>query len=207
MLLAVMTLFPDVSNAQDMMPAARYFTEAPADVIPLIPKNTRLDMLDYFHAGSDRPSANEYDGPCFVISEDSLSVTFMNTATTKCQIFVLNHDSKCPIIGLIQTFDTPTLESAISFYDCQWQPLAKSPLQSPKLDQWLTPEGRKQRALVQESIPFILSKAAYSPRTHAITFTLTLPDYFSEQDKPEALGLLREQLFYQWNGKKFKQIK
>ncbi|MCM1450643.1 MAG: DUF3256 family protein [Clostridium sp.] len=183
--------------------ALKCLAEAPDAVIPLIEKNTRLDMIDYFTAGMSKPSANKLKGECSIIEMDDASVTFSLTDSARCQMFVLNPASASPIIGVITTYPSPLRDSSVDFYTTRWQKLAGI-MPSPTLSAWLTSEGKGSRALVEEQLPFILASCAYYPETQTIVATNNTGEYFAASDKPEALGLLKKELVYRWDGKKFK---
>lgn len=59
----------DSAAAPEPSDAAGFFVDAPTAFFPTIDRSTRLDMIDYFNAGSSKASANVVNGECRVISD------------------------------------------------------------------------------------------------------------------------------------------
>lgn len=192
--------------AQETLTAAKCFAEAPDHVLHAIDKSTRLDMLDYFRAGVEKPSANIYEGVAMVTAESDASLSFTLTENVQAQMFVLNPDSPAPIIGYITTLPTPIPDSSVALFNSRWQPASPKILSLPTLAAWLTPDGKKHRAEVEDQLPFILASAAYDPQSLTLVFTNNMQQFYTPYDTPEALGWLKPSLSYRWNGSQFKLI-
>lgn len=189
-------------NAQGLT-AAKCLGEAPAEVIPLLDKNTRLDMIDYFLAGQSKPSTNSLAGSSSIVEMNDTSVIFNLTDSIRAQMFVLNPSSPSPVIGLITTFPIPLADSSVEFYNSRWQKLPGL-LPEARLTDWLTAEGKGKRAKVEEELPFILASYSFDPATLTLTATNNTSTYYTPDDTPEALSLLKPQIVYSWDGKRFK---
>lgn len=208
MIRSVMTLclalFAMAMGAQST--ATDYFVSAPIGVLPLIDTTTRLDMMDYFHSGSSTESTNTFNGRCVMKSESPESVTFMATDDIKYQLAILPAD-KDTVVVLIETIPTPIPDSRIAFYTSSWRPLGKAPFAEPSLKDWLNDSGGKARKEVEEALPFIMASYEYFPETSTLVITNNTGRYFTEEETPRALALLKASLKYRWNGKKFEKIK
>lgn len=202
-LLAILCLAMPMWAIAQGLSASKCFTEAPDAVIPLIDKNTRLDMVDYFTAGMKKTSANKLMGASAIVEMNDTSVTLNVTDSVRCQIFVLNPQAQAPIIGVITTYSGPLPDSSISFYTTRWQKLSGI-LPTPTLSAWLTPEGAKNRSMMEEQLPFILASYEFDPARQTIVATNNTEAYFAKDDEPAALGMLKPELTYSWDGKKFK---
>lgn len=202
-LLAIVCLALPLLAAAQGLSASKCFTEAPDAVIPLIDKNTRLDMVDYFMAGMSKASTNKLMGSSSIVEMNDSSVLLNLTDSVRCQIFVLNPNAPAPIIGVITTYSGPMPDSSVDFYTTRWQKLSGI-MPKARLSDWLTAEGAKNRALVEEQLPFILASYAYDPASQTIVATNNTGHYFSKDDAPAALGMLKGQLAYRWEGNKFK---
>lgn len=203
-LLAVCALAIAMGAAAQNVTAAKCFAEAPQSLIPLLPAPTRLDMLDYYRAGSAKASANTLGGQARVVSETEECVSFELSDSITAQIFVLNPQSNCPIIGYIETFRLPARDSRMRFFTCRWKPLDLHA--EPSLRQWLTRPTAARIKAAQAQLPFLLAEYAYDSPSRTLTATLTLPSYFTPSDAPEALQWLRRSIKMKWTGKKFKII-
>lgn len=204
LLAIVIAALPLRAGAQGLS-ASKCLAEAPDAVIPLIDKNTRLDMIDYFMAGMSKPSANALGGSSLIVEMNDSSVLFNLTDSIRCQIFVLNPDASAPVIGMITTYSAPLPDSSVQFYTTRWQKLSGI-LPAPGLSSWLTPEGARHRAQVEEEIPFILASYSYNPATGTIVATNNTQSYFTSDSAPGALGMLKPELAWRWDGKRFKPV-
>ncbi len=186
--------------------AAKCFVEAPTDVLPFASKNTRLDMLDYFRAGSDKESTNDYGGSCRVTAETPQSLSLLATDNISYQIFVLNPTSASPLIGIIETIPTPIPDSRLTIYDSRWQPQSALAIE-PKLADWLNADGKKSPATVTDAMPFIMASYSYDPATGVLTAAHHMDQYFALGEGDGPLALLYPEISYQWNGKLFRAMK
>lgn len=203
------------SHAQ--LTAAKCFAEAPDDVLPLLTRNTRLDMLDYYKAGSMRHSANVFEGDSRILAIDSVaggsSLTFEGGDGITGQIFVLNADTAEPLIGVVETVDTPMPDSNVRIYDKTWTcvgslllpPAGGVAVPAPKLADWLLRTA--DRAAVAEQLPFVMATYAYDPARRVLTVKHAMDAYFDKADGEKVLSMLKPQLTYVWDGKQFKPAK
>lgn len=190
----------------EQLTAEKCFLEAPTTILHYIDRGTRLDMIDYFKSGSDKASANAFGNESRITSLDPQSVVVDIDNGVECQFFVLDTRGKKPLIGVIFTLDTPIADSDLSIYTSRWEREEKA-FAAPKLADWLTSAGKKQRKQVEEAIPFIMASYVYDPATLTLTITNNTADYFCEADAPAELALLKDKLAYKWNGHKFTLLK
>lgn len=205
-LIAIVSLALPLMGMAQGLTASKCLTEVPARVLPLLDKNTRLDMIDYFSAGMTGKSVSQLGGACTIIELGDSSVTFMLSDSIRCQMFVLNPNAPAPVIAMITTYSKPLQDSKVELFTTRWEPQPQL-LAQPTLKDWLTPEGAKARVQVEEEIPFILATAVFDPKTQTLQITNQTESYFVDTDQPAALQMLRPQLTYQWDGKKFKLAK
>ncbi len=204
-----------ISWAQDAEPTAttltaeKAFAEAPEDVITLIDKSGRLDMLDYFHAGSDKTTSSPYGSECAILqsnnepsAQGNSSLIYVSNNGLVNILFVLNGNKPDPIIGIIETSAKPIPDSGVRFYDKRWQTPAKPILVEPTLSDWLI--DAKDRQAVAEALPFILAQYGFDPETGELTMIQQMAEYFVKGDQDEVLAKIKPQLTYKWDGKQFK---
>lgn len=204
-------------QAHAQLTAAKCFVDAPDEVMPMLPRNTRLDMLDYYRAGSDRHSTNIFEGDSRILAIDSVdgssSVVFESGTGLRGQIFVLNADSAEPLIGVVETVDTPLPDSSLRIYDKTWQcigsllalPNATVAVPSPKLADWL--KHSSDRSAVAESLPFVMATYEYVPSRRALVLKHSMEGYFEKTEGDKVLSKIKPQLTYVWDGKQFKPSK
>lgn len=204
MLAAVM--MPAVtSRANDT--AAEAFISAPAAVMPLLDRNTRLDMIDYFRSNMNVGSTNALSGKSRITHLSPESVTIAMTGASTCQIAALPAGSDS-LIAVISTVMTPAPDSKMNIYTRTWESdeTART-FKRPELKDWLTPEGRKNSDEVEALVPFLLISYDYDPATRTLTMTNNTGTFLSEEVYEIVKPYLLENLRYRWNGKKFEAVK
>lgn len=185
-----------------------FFSAAEAP-IPLLEANTRLDMADYWRHGMTRESANELGGTAAItqVSVDTTSMRFGITGQVDCQLAMLA-SGRDTVVLFIETLPLPMADSHLSFYDRNWQPLAKPALTMPVLADWLTPQGAVERADVEAWLPFITARADYDPATRTLTIANTVKDYYHDRaDLDRVDRWLKPSLQYVADGRRFKPLK
>lgn len=203
--LLIFFLFPALAGmaAQPGLTAGKCFAEAPQNVIPLISGSTRLDMLDYFHAGSQKASLNEAEGQARITAETPRSISFQISEGITAQMFVLNPEADCPVIGYVETVSLPVRDSSVRFFNCRWEPLDVFTM--PVLADWVKSGRKADLDALREALPFIFATAEYDPEESALILTNTTAGYFAKSDCPQALGSMRDQIKMHWTGKRFKK--
>lgn len=185
--------------------AADLFVSAPTEVIPSIDRSTRLDMIDYFNAGSQRPSKNQFGGDCAITAMTPEQLTFTTSAVGETTISLLEHGGK-PLVMLITTVKTPGEDSQVRFFDAAWKPVKKGLFIVPTLDDWTREEARDKRADLENGVPFMLVKMSYDPGRQNLTLTNNVGAYLPDEVKELAGSSLRGSLTYHWNGKRFSRL-
>lgn len=189
-------------TARNAGSAQWFFAMAPDDVLPLLPANTRLDMLDYYNSGVHRESADASGARAIVTGSSDRSLRFEvgDTCRFEIAVFPAGNDT---LVALIETIAYPMRDSRIQWFDSRWQPARKA-LEEPSLADWLTPDGSKHRAEVEETSPFITYEAKADVTRGTITMRNTMETYFLPQDRAAAIGhYMHPELVYRLKGKRF----
>ena len=185
--------------------AADLFVSAPEEVIPSIDRSTRMDMLDYFNAGSTKASRNMFGGECAVRALSPQQITFTTSAVGETTISLLEHGGK-PLVMVVNTVKTPGEDSQVRFYNAAWRPAGKGLFVVPGLDEWTRPEARDRREDLENAVPFMLVKMSYDPAARNLTLTNNVGTYLPEEVKELAGSSLHGSLTYHWDGKRFKRL-
>lgn len=202
--MTVILALADEPEAQ-VVTAAKCFTEAPDAIVKLLPRNTRLDMLDYFHAGSPKVSVNAAGGKCKIISESDTSIMYQAADGVVCQLFVLNpSDARSMRIGLIETVDTPAPDSRVTIFDSRWIDLTSATFKTPRLSDWTRGISSDLRDDVEQSIPMLLAEYTFDPLSSTLTVKSSMDQYYTSTDRPQALRHVSPILRYSWDGRRFK---
>lgn len=186
--------------AMAQLTARTAFAEAPSSVFPLLDKLTRLDMIDYFEAGSKVESVNALEGASAVTSLSDESLTVHLTDASDVQLFVVPTAKSDTIIGVITTVATPGHDSSLALYSGRWKRL-DGLFTAPKLADWLTDPRRS--AEVEIVVPFMLTSYVYNPADKTLTLTNNLKGFLSDDIYSMVDGLVRPSLVYRWDGNRF----
>ncbi|HRF69589.1 MAG TPA: DUF3256 family protein [Muribaculum sp.] len=189
-----------MQNASARLTAAGAFADAPAPLFPLLDKNARLDMIDYFNSGSATPTQNALQGKSRVtaLTPDDIKIAMTDASSYQISILPYGNDS---IIAVIQTVAAPAHDSHISFYNRRWEKMSAPLFKAPDLDAWLTSDGDKDASNVAALIPFMLAKYDYDNATAVLTLTNNLQEFLSPDVYKMVSASIHPVLKYRWTGK------
>lgn len=202
-----LTLMLGALGAFGQTTAADLFTSAPQSVFPLLDRNTRLDMVDYYRNGMSTPSQNQLDGRSSITEMTPESITVKMTDSSAMQIVDLK-GNKGDVVAVISTVAAPGLDSTIKFFDTEWNPLpTEAYFTKPELKDWLTDSGKKHEMDVTMQVPFMLSSYRIDPSTSTLTLTNNLSSFLDKEIYDDLSSYLNPSLTYNWTGKDFKAVK
>ncbi|MCM1504852.1 MAG: DUF3256 family protein [Muribaculum sp.] len=201
-LICVLSSFP----AYAQLTAENAFASAPQAIFPLLDKNTRLDMIDYYLSGSDTPSKNRLDGKSRIsaMTGDDIKIAMTDASTYQLAILPAGTDS---IIAVITTVATPAHDSHIAFYDRSWKKLPDTYFTAPTMSDWLNDEGKKSPDTVTVMVPFMLTEYVYDPESKTLSLINNLKEFMSVDTESMVSPYLLPSLVYVWDGKKFEKSK
>ena len=90
--------------------ASQAFIDAPVNVFPTIDRLTRLDMIDYFNSGSQKPSKNSFKGDCRILTASESQITVSTSEVSEVSLSLIPQKSDT-IIMVITTLKTPADDS------------------------------------------------------------------------------------------------
>lgn len=197
-LLLLMLLLPLLADAQTGLSAAKAFVSAPVDCFPLIPRMKRLDMLDYFNSGMDRPSDNLLGGKSRVISLSPMKITIEETEGSKVLTSVCLKEYRKDTVYIVTTdICTPARDGSLRVYNRDWKELiADRWFTQPTLENWLVKVDRKSLPDIENAVPFVPASYDFDPESGILTLTSTLADMIPAEDYAKVKDLLRPRLQY-----------
>lgn len=182
------------------------FVNAPLEIFPTIDRTTRLDMIDYYNSGSDKPSKNAFKGNARVLSLSESQIVLTTSDIQEVALSLVPHKNDT-IIMMITTLQTPAEDSDVKFYSRNWQPVNDGLFIVPQLSDWIRPEAVKHKEDLENLFPVTLARCVYEPSTGVLTVENKLGDFLPEEDTAWANGMLHAKLEYRWNGKKMERVK
>lgn len=204
-LFVISLLFVSV-DAFAQLTAEKAFICAPNRIFPMLDSITRLDMIDYFNSGGLVASKNAFEGESRVtkISPEHLNVKMSEVSEYQIIILPTKTDS---IITVVTTLSTPIEDSSIKFYDNKWRELDNVKFEEPTLEDWLTDEGKRCIADVENLVPFLLVAYFYDHSTAVLMLSHNMKQYLPETDIDKVDKWLKSNLKYRWTGKNMKPLK
>lgn len=183
--------------------AAEYFADAPDNLVPLLTRTARLDMLDYYNAGVPTPSRNIYGGSARIVAMTPTTVDVQLSRDASMQL-ALVPVGKDTLVALTHTVLTPLPDSGITFYTKEWKPAATPAM--PTATDFVAPELRKTASTL-EMPDMIFIRAEYDPQRRLFVFNNTTRGYYTLHDIPDGLNFMRTQIEMTFDGKRFKPLK
>lgn len=193
LLLTALTLGAVLGGTADARTAADFFGTAPDSVYPILTGSTRLDMIDYYNYGSDRPSDNRLGGHSRITTMTDRTVDYELSERSSGQLAVLVPAPGDTVIAIVTTVPTPLPDSEIAFYTTDWHSAA-APVALPAYSDWLSDEGRRQADRAAALVPFVTARATFSPAADTLTLVSGVGDYLAPADRAEGTRLFAPQL-------------
>ena len=205
LLIAAVMIAVGVPPVMARLTASEAFVNAPSVVFPLLERNTRLDMIDYFNSGSSTPSNNSMQGASRVTALNDNEMKIEMTDASDYQIVILPAGADS-VIAVIQTVATPAHDSHLTVYSVGWEKLADA-FTPPSMDDWMTDAGRKNKDMVASMVPFVLARYELDPATGVLTVTNNLSEFMSPDVYQMVASYLRDSISYRWDGKRMVPVK
>ncbi|MBO5780471.1 MAG: DUF3256 family protein [Muribaculaceae bacterium] len=201
-LLAILALLIASTLSAQLTPRSA-FTTAPISVLPAIAEPTRLDMIDYFESGINRPSKTIFEGDAVLTALDDNIASISIGDYQQIDIVVLPYGNKA-IIMIIDHLKTPDTTSTIRFYNSRWEQFdTDKMLRLPTLKDWTGKIDKNLRIDLENALPFIMYDAKYDPATKILTLKPETQGYVAIENHDLVDSNLKPELKYRWTGKKF----
>lgn len=187
----------------DARTATDFFVQAPDNVIGLIQKNSRLDMIDYFSGGLETPTANAFDGKSRIESADNKRLVVAVSDRSRIEVAVVPLAKGDTAVAVIETVSTPALDSSVALYRARdWKPL---PAVSPSMKDFMPRDAKSRGIGAADMPPFLFISAEYDPSTQTFVFTNNTDSVYRANDpaRPKALAIMKKSIRRSFDGRKF----
>lgn len=203
---ALVICISTVAAATGTEPVRDAILRIPESMAPMLTEYGKLDMLDYFDSGMDTPTANIVDGQMriTVLSDSAATLSLGNALRIDIYPLPAANDT---LWMYIATYTMPVPDSRVIIVKANNDEVTSRVFRAPDFSRWLTPEGKKQRKLIESLVPYISTAYTYCPATGILTLKYSLPASTSSEVSERIAPLLVGNLRYQWTGKKFNLLK
>lgn len=186
--------------------ATDFFMAMPQRVVPLFTDAQRQDMIDYFRFGSDRTTANTFNGESRISHESDRLLTVEVSENSRLQVAVFASKSDT-IVALIATVSLPVSDARIDFYDRNWQLKRRQPVKMPQFTDWITREGEDHIVDITLALEFIPVTIEYDPDAATLTFHNNMEGLLGAAEAERLRPWLLADIVYDVKGTKFSRRK
>lgn len=185
--------------------AEQAFINATPEQFPYIKRITRLDMVDYFKSGSNRPSQNLLNGFSRILSmtPEKIVVEQATDGLVVTQMALDMFNKKDTALIVIENIATPAMDGNVKVYDTSWQ-CVNGAFIPPTLKDWIKKGAKKEMVNeIMTYVPFAMARYDYDPESHTLTLTASFADYLPEELMRKVGHALYTSKTYKWRGNKF----
>ena len=207
-----MVCFSSVAEAKTIR---ELFADEPDDIFILLPKSTRLDMLDYFDVGKmvkveNSLSSGKKVSRLLKVTDSSIDVAV--TQSSQVSMTLLTSAKADSVIAVVQTYQVPYFDSQISFYDVDWNKLNTSKyFDAPTVKSFILPGTDKKIVNdILQSVKFSLISYSIEQADNGdvtLTASLNLEGVMVKEDYDRIKVYLSKTIIYRLSNLKFKPTK
>ena len=207
-----MVCFSSVAEAKTIR---ELFADEPDDIFILLPKSTRLDMLDYFDVGKmvkveNSLSSGKKVSRLLKVTDSSIDVAV--TQSSQVSMTLLTSAKADSVIAVVQTYQVPYFDSQISFYDVDWNKLNTSKyFDAPTVKSFILPGTDKKIVNdILQSVKFSLISYSIEQADNGdvtLTASLNLEGVMVKEDYDRIKDYLSKTIVYRLSNLKFKPSK
>lgn len=207
-----MVCFSSVAEAKTIR---ELFADEPDDIFILLPKSTRLDMLDYFDVGKmvkveNSLSSGKKVSRLLKVTDSSIDVAV--TQSSQVSMTLLTSAKADSVIAVVQTYQVPYFDSQISFYDVDWNKLNTSKyFDAPTVKSFILPGTDKKIVNdILQSVKFSLISYSIGQADNGdvtLTASLNLEGVMVKEDYDRIKDYLSKTIVYRLSNLKFKPTK
>lgn len=187
--------------------AADVMCRMPKSLMPLLSVNDRLDIVDYYRYGSDRPRPDIFGTEWHITALSDATVTIATTdsvaqATVQLGVIPAGRDT---VVAVITTVALPARDSRVALYRLSdWSEITPVPM--PNYSQWLLPDAGSVDNL-DTTLPFVTAVAELDSTATTIVWRNTADEYLVPDEYNSVARVLRPSITYTTARGKFKLVK
>ena len=198
---------PKVENTDSAFTARKVFEDIHSSSLEILPKSTRLDMLDYWDVDSVYKASNVMEGLSWLenVTADYLKVRITPVSTLEIKILP---GKKANFAMTVYTVgdDVQAQDSQIKFYDHNLTELdTEKYIKMPQVkDFFEIPKGSATKMKeIEEMIPFPTIAFTASPDNDNLEARLTVENYINQDDWNIAKLFVKPFITLEWKKDKY----
>lgn len=187
--------------------AKKLFISMPDSLAPLLTSVNRADCVDFLASKMKAQVDNRFGTKSEMtdLSKDYIRMQMTPQTTWQMKVLALNDSTN--VICTVGTACAPACDSSIGFYTIDWKPLSTSRfIVLPLMEDFLSaPDSTSIYSFdeAHRSADMLLTKIDLNKENTELTFTLTTPDYMSNETAEKLVPFIRRSIVYQWKNGAF----
>ena len=195
-------------QAEARTPMREWLAAMPDSVMPLLVKNRRLDLIDFYDARMEAVVTNLLDGKSRLetLTEDFAKIGYTGASDVTMKLLAVNDttDILCMVTTMKSKGKATVADSRIAFFDEQWNPLkATAYMNEPSIEDFRSTQQSDSVQWAWNKLDTFFRTYQLCAENTELKCVLTTTDYLSTDDRKELIPYLRKDpLTYRWtNGK------
>lgn len=184
-----------------------WLVSMPDSVIPLLVKNRRLDLIDFYDARMEATVTNLLDGKSHLktLTDDFVELSYTGASDVTMKLLAVNDTTDILCMVTTMKGKSTVSDSRIAFFDKQWQPLkATDYIDEPCIEDFRSIQQSDSTQWAWSKLDIFFSTYHLSAESTSLKCVLTTTDYLSADDRKEVIPYLRkEPITYRWDNGKY----
>ena len=189
-------------------PMRDWLASMPDSVMPLLVKNRRLDLIDFYDAKMEATVANLLEGKSHleVLTDDFMQLSYTGTSAISMKLLHVNDttDILCMVTTMKTQGSVAIHDSRIAFFDEAWNPLdATTYISEPRIEDFRLDVQSDSAQVAWGKLNIFFRAYQLSAESTMLKCVLTVPDYLSSDEREAVKPYVRQEpLTYRWiNGR------
>lgn len=200
---------PAPTAAADTLTAADVFLELPVNVLDIVPRSARFEMLEYYKVDSIYKAPNAMEGLSWLnsVEPDFLEVQITDVSTLQLRLLPLAKGGRLIMTLYTVGGDSQAADTDIRFFDPQMNEMPRDKyFKLPHLKEFFNLKGAITSVKELETmIPFPTVHYTASAGSTDLKAELTVGEFMNQDDYRIIKVLLKpDGLTYVWDGKQFR---
>jgi hypothetical protein len=177
-----------------------YFNKMPVEMLPLLPVNSRKDLVDFYKNERTAVMPTSLGGE-MILKEMSDDYLLLQTSQASgIQIKILNLNETKRILALVTTVDVQYKNSTIQFFDADWKPLSDITLPPVSVSDFFDYEkgGKEMTERFEKFCIRNFVEMKFEPKSNILTLKSSVRQDFGEELPKEFLPFIKENISLKW---------
>lgn len=181
------------------------FSCIPEEVMPILDKTNKLDLLDLYNCNLPATVENKFGGRSQLLEKNETYLKLQTTSVGTWQMKLLD-TAQYPLILTVHSLKAGGSYSSLKVYDLEWNEI-EIPLPHPSLKDFLAPSldlSEDETQVLEGVLSMAPVEAEWNDSLSLLVFSVSISG-LSREDKAK-VSSFQKPIFYAWNGNTFTPI-